>query len=103
MNPRYAPPVDDTILIANRLPQSATSQQSPSERRGAKRAGDATKAPPGNGAQGTIGKRTGMILGRETDDVNDHYVFHNVRALPRPAGSQTRPKMFLSMPSPHTA
>jgi len=44
-----------------------------------------------------------MILGRETDDVNDHYVFHNVRALPRPAGSQTRPKMFLSMPSPHTA
>jgi len=102
VNPRYAPPVDDTILIANRLPQSATSQQSPSERRGAKRAGDA-KAPPGNGAQGTIGKRTGMILGRETDDVNDHYVFHNVRPLPRPAGPQTRPKMFLSTPSPHTA
>lgn len=86
------------MLIAFPNPQR---RQSPSERRGAKRAGDA-KAPPGNGAQGTIGKRTGMILGRETDDVNDHYVFHNVRALPRPAGSQTRPKMFLSMPShPH--
>lgn len=90
------------MLIAVPNPQR---RQSPSERRGAKRAGDATKAPPGNGAQGTIGKRTGMILGRETDDVNDHYVFHNVRALPRPAGSQTRPKMFLSTPSrpTHTA
>lgn len=89
------------MLIAFPNPQR---RQSPSERRGAKRAGDA-KAPPGNGAQGTIGKRTGMILGRETDDVNDHYVFHNVRALPRPAGSQTRPKMFLSTPSrpTHTA
>ena len=43
-----------------------------------------------------------MILGRETPDVNDHYVFHNVRASPprppRPSDSQMRPKNKMSSP-----
>ena len=31
-----------------------------------------------------------MILGRETPDVNDHYVFHHVRASPAPSPAPLR-------------
>ena len=77
--PRDAP-VPRFSSFAHRRPHPPP-RQSPSERRPEPKR-PAKPAAGGNGAQATIGRRTGMILGRETPDVNDHYVFHNVRASP---------------------
>ena len=84
--PRDAPvPRFSSFAHRRPLPPPRQSPSRASEPRG-------PPSPPraANGAQATIGRRTGMILGRETPDVNDHYVFHHVRASPpRPRAPPT--------------